>query len=179
MTKNSLTNLLGVKYPIFQGGMAWVSDASLASAVSEAGGLGIIAAGNAPGEWLYNEIKKAQQLTNKPLGVNIMLLSPHINEIIDVVQNSSVDVVVTGAGNPGPYIKSIQNSNKLVIPVVSSIALAKRLQDKGADAIIAEGMEAGGHIGSVTTMALIPQLVDQVSIPVIAAGGIGDRSEER
>jgi len=174
MTKNDLTDLFGIKYPILQGGMAWVSDASLASVVSEAGGLGIIAAGNAPADWLYKEIEKAQQLTNKPLGVNIMLLSPHIEEIIEVVKNSSIEVVVTGAGNPSPYVELLQKSNKLVVPVVSSIALAKRLQDKGVDAIIAEGMEAGGHVGSVTTMALIPQLVDEVDIPVIAAGGIGD-----
>ncbi|MFP4456039.1 MAG: enoyl-[acyl-carrier-protein] reductase FabK [Clostridia bacterium] len=174
MISKSLTEMLGIKYPIFQGGMAWVSDASLASAVSQAGGLGIIAAGNAPADWLHEEITKAQQLTNKPLGVNIMLLSPHIEEVIDMVLNSSIEVVVTGAGNPGPYIEKFQEAGKLVIPVISSIALAKRLESKGVDAVIAEGMEAGGHIGSVTTMALIPQLVDELSIPVIAAGGIAD-----
>lgn len=169
-----ITEMLGVKYPILQGGMAWISDANLAAAVSEAGGLGIIAAGNAPASWLKLEIEKAQRLTQKPLGVNIMLLSPHIEDVVKVVLESKVNVVITGAGNPGPYIALLQEKNKKIIPVVSSIALARRLEDKGIDAVIAEGMEAGGHIGSVTTMALVPQFVDALTIPVIAAGGIAD-----
>jgi len=170
----SIANLLGIKYPIFQGGIAWVSDANLASAVSNAGGLGIIAAGNADANWLKSEIIKAQRLTDKPLGVNIMLLSPHVEEVVKLVAESSIEVIVTGAGNPGPYIEKWQEAGKKVIPVVSSVALAKRLADKGVDAIIAEGMEAGGHIGTTTTMALVPQIRDAINIPVIAAGGIAD-----
>ncbi len=174
MQVNKLCELLHIKYPIIQGGMAWISEANLASAVSNAGGLGVIAAGNAEPEWVRSEIKKAQRLTDKPLGVNIMLLSPHAAEVAQVICDEKVDVVITGAGNPGSYINMWREAGIRVVPVVPSVALAKRLEQKGADALICEGMEAGGHIGSLTTMALVPQIVDAVSLPVIAAGGIAD-----
>lgn len=169
-----LCELLGINYPIFQGGMAWVADASLASAVSNAGGLGIIAGGNAPKEVVKKEIKKVKELTEQPFGVNIMLLSPFADEIVDLVCEEQVPVVTTGAGNPAKYMARFKEHNIKVIPVVPSVALAKRMEKIGADAVIFEGMEAGGHIGKLTTMSGLPQIVDAVSIPVIAAGGIGD-----
>lgn len=172
--KSNICTLLNIKYPIFQGGMAWISDASLASAVSEAGGLGIIAAGNAPGEWLRGEIRQAKQKTDKPFGVNIMLLSPYIEEVAKVVVEENVAIVVTGAGDPSSYIDAWLDAGIKVIPVVPSVALAKRMERIGASAVIAEGGESGGHVGDLNTMALVPQIVDAVNIPVIAAGGIAD-----
>jgi len=165
---------LGVKYPIIQGGMAWVADSSLASAVSNAGGLGIIAAANAPTDYIRDEIRKAKTLTDKSFGVNIMLLSDNAEEIAHLVCEEGVKVVTTGAGNPGKYMELWKSHGIKVIPVVASVALAKRMERAGADAVIAEGCESGGHIGELTTMALVPQVVDAVTIPVIAAGGIGD-----
>ncbi len=174
MIKTEICDLLGIKYPIIQGGMAWVSDANLAAGVSEAGGLGIIAAGNAPAEWVEKEIIKAKQLTDKVFGVNIMLLSPYVDDVVDVVVKHRVGVITTGAGSPGKYMDKFKSIGAKVIPVVASVALAKRMEDTGADAVIAEGTESGGHIGELTTMALVPQVVDAVDIPVIAAGGIAD-----
>lgn len=171
---NNICDLLNIKYPIIQGGMAWVSDSSLAAAVSNAGGLGIIAGANAPANLIREEIKKAKELTDKPFGVNIMLLSENADELSEMVIEEGVKVVTTGAGNPGKYIEKWKKAGIKVIPVVASVALAKRMERAGADAIIAEGCEAGGHIGKLTTMVLIPQVVDAVNIPVIAAGGIGD-----
>lgn len=170
----NICDLLNIKYPILQGGMAWVSDSSLAAAVSNAGGLGIIAGANAPANLIREEIKKAKELTDKPFGVNIMLLSENADELSEMVIEEGVKVVTTGAGNPGKYIDKWKKAGIKVIPVVASVALAKRMERAGADAIIAEGCEAGGHIGKLTTMVLIPQVVDAVNIPVIAAGGIGD-----
>lgn len=172
--KNRLCELLNIKFPIIQGGMAWVAEACLAAAVSNAGGLGIIAAGNAPVEVVREEIRKAKNLTDKPFGVNIMLMSPSAHEVASLVIEEGVPVVTTGAGNPEKYMKKWKEAGIKVIPVIPSVALARRMQRYGADAIIAEGSEAGGHIGELTTMALIPQVVDAVSIPVIAAGGIAD-----
>ena len=172
--KSILCDLLGIKYPIIQGGMAWIADAHLAAAVSNAGGLGIIAAGNAPAVWVREQIKLAKSLTAKPFGVNIMLMSPHSAEIAEVLIEEKIAVVTTGAGDPSRFIEGWINAGIKVIPVVASVAVAKRVAKKGASAIIAEGGEAGGHIGDLTTMALIPQVVDAVSIPVIAAGGIAD-----
>ncbi|OON93789.1 MAG: 2-nitropropane dioxygenase [Candidatus Epulonipiscioides saccharophilum] len=166
--------MLNIKYPIFQGAMAWIADADLAAAVSNAGGLGIIAAGNAPGDWLRSEIQKCKTLTDKPFGVNIMLLSPYADEVAKVVLEEKVKIVTTGAGSPAKYLKDWQESGMKVIPLVPSVALAKRMEKLGADAIVVEGTEAGGHIGELTTMVLVPQVVDAVKIPVIAAGGIGD-----
>lgn len=157
-----------------QGGMAWVSDASLASAVSGAGGLGLIAAANAPADYVRDEIRKAKQMTNRPFGVNIMLMSPFAKEIVQLVIDEKVEVVTTGAGNPAPYMEALKGAGIKVIPVVASVALAKRMQKTGADAVVAEGMESGGHIGELTTFALLPQVADAVEIPVIAAGGIAD-----
>ncbi|MBU4533657.1 MAG: enoyl-[acyl-carrier-protein] reductase FabK [Eubacteriales bacterium] len=174
MIKTDLCVLLGIDYPIIQGGMAWVSEAHLAAAVSEGGGLGIIGAGHAPADWVRGQIKKAKELTKKPFGVNVMLLSPFANDVIKVVLEEEVAVVTTGAGNPGKYVPMLQAAGTRVIPVVPSVALAKRLEQTGVDAVIAEGMESGGHIGELTTMALVPQVVDAVQVPVIAAGGIGD-----
>lgn len=165
---------LGVQYPIIQGGMAWVADSSLAAAVSNAGGLGIIAAANAPVDYIRDEIKKTKQLTDKPFGVNIMLLSENVEEVAQLVCEEGVKVVTTGAGNPGKYMELWKSHGIKVIPVVPSVGLAKRMERAGADAVIAEGCESGGHIGELTTMALVPQVVDAVNIPVIAAGGIGD-----
>lgn len=174
MSNNSLFEKLGVKYPIIQGAMAWIADSSLAAAVSNAGGLGIIAAGNAPVEYIREEIRKAKQMTDKPFGVNIMLLSDNADDIAKLVCEEGVKVITTGAGSPGKYMEMWKAHGITVIPVVASVALARRMERSGADAIIAEGCEAGGHIGELTTMALTPQVVDAVGIPVIAAGGIGD-----
>ncbi len=174
MIKTELCDLLGIEYPIFQGGMAWAGTGKLAGAVSEAGGLGIIGAGNMPPDALREEIKKVREITDKPFGVNIMLLSPFAQQVKDVVIEEKVPVVTTGAGNPGPFMRELKRYGIKVIPVVASVALAKRLEREGADALVAEGLESGGHIGTITTMALIPQIVDAVSIPVVAAGGIAD-----
>lgn len=172
--ESKITQLLGIQYPIFQGGMAWVADASLAGAVSKAGGLGIIGAGNAPREVVAAEIKKIKEITDKPFGVNIMLLSPFADDIVDLVCEEGVKVVTTGAGNPSKHMARFKELGITVIPVVPSVALGKRMEKIGADAVIVEGMEAGGHIGKLTTMSLVPQVVDALEIPVIAAGGIGD-----
>ncbi|ABZ84719.1 2-nitropropane dioxygenase [Heliomicrobium modesticaldum Ice1] len=169
-----LCDLLGIRYPVLQGGMAWVATAELAAAVSEAGGLGIVGAGQAPAEWLDNEIRKIKARTSKPFGVNVMLMSPHVDAIIDRIIEHRVPVITTGAGNPGKYIPRLKEIGTKVIPVVSAVALAQRLEKSGVDALIAEGMESGGHVGELTTMALVPQIVDAVKIPVIAAGGIAD-----
>ena len=173
MKDSRITDLLNIKYPIIQGGMAWIADASLAAAVSEAGGLGIIS-GVGSTEDVRTEIKKAKALTNKPFGLNIMLMRDNIDEIAKLVCEEEVAVVTTGAGSPGKYIEDWKKHNIKVIPVVPSVAIAKRMEKFGADAVIVEGMEAGGHIGQLTTMSLVPQVVDAVNIPVIAAGGIGD-----
>ncbi len=173
--KTRVTELLGIEYPVIQGGMAWVADSSLAGAVSKAGGLGLIGAANAPGEWVREEIRKAKAIAgNKPVGVNIMLLSEHADEVAKVVVEEGIKVVTTGAGNPAKYMEMWKNAGIKVIPVVASVALAKLMERAGADAVVAEGTESGGHIGSTTTMALVPQVVDAVNIPVIAAGGIAD-----
>ncbi|WP_195335724.1 enoyl-[acyl-carrier-protein] reductase FabK [Paraclostridium bifermentans] len=169
-----LCELLNIKYPIIQGGMAWVATAELAAGVSNAGGLGIIAAGNAPKEVIKEQIKKCRELTDKPFGVNVMLLSPFVDEIMDLIVEERVEVITTGAGNPAKYIELLKEVNTKIIPVVPTIALAKRMEKHGADAVIVEGTEAGGHIGELTTMVLTPQVVDNVNIPVIAAGGIAD-----
>ncbi|MDU3335500.1 enoyl-[acyl-carrier-protein] reductase FabK [Acinetobacter sp. RIT592] len=169
-----LCELLNIKYPIIQGGMAWVATAELAAGVSNAGGLGIIAAGNAPKEVIKEQIKKCRELTDKPFGVNVMLLSPFVDEIMDLIVEERVEVITTGAGNPAKYIERLKEVNTKIIPVVPTIALAKRMEKHGADAVIVEGTEAGGHIGELTTMVLTPQVVDNVNIPVIAAGGIAD-----
>jgi len=174
MIKTKLTELLGIEYPVIQGGMAWVADAKLAAAVSEAGGLGLIGAANAPGEVVENWIREAKSLTKKPFGVNIMLMSPYADDIARICVEQGVKVITTGAGNPGKYMDMWKAAGIKVIPVVPSSALAKRMERAGADAVIAEGTESGGHIGELTTMALIPQVADAVSIPVIAAGGIAD-----
>ena len=173
MKATRINKLLGIKYPIFQGGMAWIADASLAAAVSEAGGLGIIT-GIAPVEWVRSEIRKVKELTDKPFGVNIMLMADNVEEIAKLVCEENVKVVTTGAGSPGKYMDMWREAGITVIPVVASVALAKRMEKAGANAIIAEGTESGGHVGQLTTMALVPQIVDAVEIPVIAAGGIGD-----
>jgi enoyl-[acyl-carrier protein] reductase II len=171
---NSITKMLGIQYPIFQGAMAWIANHSIAAAVSEAGGLGILAAGNAPGEWVRNEIRACKAKTNKPFGVNIMLLSPYADEVAKIVVEEGVKVVTTGAGNPGKYMNLWKENGIKVIPVVPSVAIAKKMEQQGADALIAEGCEAGGHVGELTTMVLVPQVASSVGIPVIAAGGIGD-----
>ena len=172
--KSNLCDILGIKYPIFQGAMAWISDGELAASVSNAGGLGIIAGGNAPGEVVKEEIRKAKTLTDKPFAVNIMLLSPFAEEVVKVVCEEGVKVVTTGAGNPAKYMDLFNEHNVSVIPVIPSVAFAQKMEKIGAKAVVAEGMEAGGHIGKLTTMALVPQVVDAVNIPVIAAGGIAD-----
>lgn len=172
--QTKLTKLLNIQYPIIQGGMAWIADAELASAVSNAGGLGIISAMNADADWVRNEIRKCKTLTNKSFGVNIMLMSPYAQEVAKVIIEENVPVVTTGAGNPSRFIKEWKAAGIVVIPVVASTALAKMVERAGADAVIAEGCESGGHVGELTTMALVPQVVDAVKIPVIAAGGIAD-----
>lgn len=172
--KSVLCEMLGIEYPIVQGAMAWVADADLASAVSNAGGLGLIGTGHDPVEVVNHKIADMKAKTNKSFGVNIMLLNPHVEEVVDAVCASGVKVVTTGAGSPGKYMDKFKAAGISVIPVVASVALARRMEKDGADAIIVEGMEAGGHIGKSTTMALLPQVVDAVNIPVIAAGGIGD-----
>ncbi|MGN0589060.1 MAG: enoyl-[acyl-carrier-protein] reductase FabK [Ruminiclostridium sp.] len=172
--KTEITELLGIKYPILQGGMAWIAESSLASAVSNAGGAGIIAGGAAPIDYLRGEIRKCKELTDKPFGVNVMLMSPNADDLAQLVIDEGVVFVTTGAGNPGKYMEGWKNAGIKVIPVVPSVALAKRMERSGADAVIAEGTESGGHIGENTTMCLVPQVVDAVNIPVIAAGGIAD-----
>ena len=172
--KTRITEILGIEYPIIQGGMAWVATYELAAAVSEAGGLGIIGAGGAPASFVREQIQKAKELTDKPFGVNVMLMNPEADEIAKVIVDEGVKVVTTGAGNPAKYMEMWKAANVKVIPVVASVALAKLMERGGADAVIAEGTESGGHIGSTTTMALVPQVVDAVNIPVIAAGGIAD-----
>ena len=174
MIKTELCELLNIKYPIFQGGMAWIADASLAAAVSNAGGLGIIAAMNANADWLREEIHKVRTMTDKPFGVNIMLMSPFADEVSDLVVEEEVPVVVTGAGNPGKYMKKWVEAGIKVIPVVASTAMARLVERSGATAVVAEGGESGGHIGELTTMTLVPQVCDAVKIPVLAAGGIAD-----
>lgn len=172
--RTDVTKLLEIEYPILQGGMAWVAEHHLAAAVSEAGGLGLIGAASAPGEWVREQIRKVKERTEKPFGVNIMLMSPYADEVAKVVAEEGVKVVTTGAGNPEKYMKLWKDAGIKVIPVVASVALAKRMERCGADAVVAEGSEAGGHIGENTTMVLVPQIADAVSIPVIAAGGIAD-----
>lgn len=172
--KTIICEILGIEYPIFQGGMAWISTAELAAAVSNAGGLGIIAAGNAPADWLRNQIHKVRELTQKPFGVNVMLLSPFVDEVMNVIYEEKVPVITTGAGNPGKYVERLKSVGTKVIPVVPTVSLAKRMEREGVDAVIAEGTESGGHVGELTTMVLVPQVVDAVKIPVIAAGGIAD-----
>ena len=172
--KTRITELLQIENPIIQGGMAWVAEHNLAAAVSAAGGLGIIGAANAPASWVRDEIKKARELTDKPIGVNVMLLSPYADEVAQVLAEEKVPVITTGAGNPGKYMEMWKAAGSKVIPVVASVALARMMERGGADAVIAEGTESGGHIGASTTMTLVPQVVDAVKVPVIAAGGIGD-----
>lgn len=174
MLKSRLCELLRIEYPILQGGMAWVATAELAAAVSSAGGLGLIGAGHMPPEPLRAEIRKAKELTAKPFGVNIMLMSPFVREVMQVMLDEKIPVITTGAGNPAEYISALKENGTRVIPVVASVALARRLERTGVDAVIAEGLESGGHVGEVTTMTLVPQVADAVKLPVIAAGGIGD-----
>ncbi|MEG6615280.1 enoyl-[acyl-carrier-protein] reductase FabK [Peptococcaceae bacterium 1198_IL3148] len=174
MVRTKLCDALNIEYPIIQGGMAWVATAELVAAVSEAGGLGVIGAGQAPPEWLEEQIAKIKGITNKPFGVNVMLMSPYADQIMDIVIKERISVVTTGAGNPGKYIPKLKEVGTKVIPVVPSVALAKRMERYEVDAVIAEGGESGGHVGELSTMPLVPQVVDAVNIPVIAAGGIFD-----
>ena len=174
MIKSPICELLGISYPVFQGGMAWIADGNLAAAVSNGGGLGIIAAGNAPADYVRSQIRIARSLTTKPIGVNIMLMSPFADEVAAVVAEETVEVVTTGAGNPSKYMKAWKEANIKVIPVVASVAMAKLMTRLGASALIAEGGESGGHVGELTTMVLVPQICDATHLPVIAAGGIAD-----
>lgn len=169
-----ICKLLGIEYPIFQGGMAWVATAELAAAVSNGGGIGFIAAGNAPADVVREQIRKAKSLTDKPFGVNVMMMSPFVEEVMQVIVEEKPAAVATGAGNPGKYIPALKEAGIKVMPVVASVAMAKKMEKDGADAVIAEGTEAGGHIGDLTTMVLVPQVADAVEIPVVAAGGIAD-----
>ena len=172
--KTRITELLGIEHPIIQGGMAWVAENHLAAAVSAAGGLGLIGGANAPAEVIRNYIREVKTATDKPFGVNVMLMSPYADDVAKVIVEEGVKVVTTGAGNPEKYMEMWKAAGIKVIPVVASVALAKRMERYGADAVVAEGTESGGHIGEATTMTLVPQVVDAVSIPVIAAGGIAD-----
>lgn len=174
MRKTRVTELLGIKYPIIQGGMAWVAEYHLAAAVSKAGGLGLIGAASAPPEVVREQIIEAKKLTSNPVGVNVMLMNPNADEVAEIIVEQGVKVVTTGAGNPAKYMEMWKQAGVKVIPVVASVAMAKLMERAGADAVVAEGTESGGHIGSATTMTLVPQVVDAVHIPVIAAGGIGD-----
>lgn len=174
MIRTAVCDLLGIDYPIVQGGMAWVATAELASAVSNAGGFGIIGAGNAPGDWVRSQIRRTRELTDKPFGVNVLLISPTAEEVVRVALEEKVRAVTTGAGMPGPFLAELKERGIVVMPVVASVALARRLERMGADALIAEGMESGGHIGEITSFPLVPQVVDAVRVPVIAAGGIAD-----
>ena len=174
MIRTPLCDLLGIEYPVFQGGMAWIADGKLAAAVSEGGGLGIIAAGNAPGDAVREQIQVAKSLTSRPFGVNIMLMSPFVEEVAQVVAEEKVAVVTTGAGNPTKYMALWKEAGIRVIPVVASVAMAKLMTRLGASALIAEGGESGGHVGELTTMVLVPQICDATTLPVIAAGGIAD-----
>lgn len=174
MLRTAICELFGIKYPIIQGGMAHIATAELASAVSNAGGLGLIGSGNAPADWVRNEIRRTREMTDKPFGVNILLLSPYAREVIQVVLEEKVKVVTTGAGNPGVFIPAMKAAGIKVVPVVASVALAVRMERAGVDALIAEGMESGGEVAETTTMVIVPQVVDAVKIPVIAAGGIAD-----
>lgn len=172
--KNRICELLGIEYPIIQGGMAWVATAELAAAVSNGGGLGLIAAGGAPADVVRAQIRKCRELTDKPFGVNVMLMSPFAEEVMQVVIEEKPAVVATGAGNPGKYMEALKEAGIKILPVIASVAMAQKVEKQGADAVIAEGTEAGGHIGEITTMCLTPQIVDAVNIPVVCAGGIAD-----
>ena len=174
MIRTEICDLLGISYPVFQGGMAWIADGKLAAAVSEGGGLGIIAAGNAPADYVRNQIRIAKDLTKKPVGLNIMLMSPFADEVARVAVEERIQVVTTGAGNPSKYMKDWKAAGIKVIPVVASVAMAKLMTRLGADALIAEGGESGGHVGELTTMVLVPQVCDATTLPVLAAGGIAD-----
>ncbi|MDO4476265.1 MAG: enoyl-[acyl-carrier-protein] reductase FabK [Lachnospiraceae bacterium] len=174
MIKSSICELLGIQYPVFQGGMAWIADGNLAAAVSNGGGLGIIAAGNAPGEYVREQVRIARSKTDKPIGVNIMLMSPFADEVAQVVAEEKVNVVTTGAGNPSKYMQLWKDADIKVIPVVASVAMARLMTRLGACALIAEGGESGGHVGELTTMVLVPQICDATDLPVLAAGGIAD-----
>ncbi len=174
LNKFAVCELLGIDYPIIQGGMAWLSTAELVSAVSNAGGLGVIGSGDAPTEWLKGQIRQTRERTNRPFGVNIMMISPFLADNLKLVVEEKVKILTFGGGNPGAYVARLKEAGIMVMPVVSSVALARRLERVGADAVIAEGMESGGHVGETTTMALVPQVVGSLKIPVIAAGGIAD-----
>ena len=174
MIRSEICDMLKIRYPVFQGGMAWIADGALAAAVSNGGGLGIIAAGNAPADHVREQVRAARAMTEKPIGVNIMLLSPFADEVAEVAAEERVEVVTTGAGNPSKYMKMWQEAGIKVIPVVASVAMAKLMTRLGASALIAEGGESGGHVGELTTMVLVPQICDATSLPVIAAGGIAD-----